>query len=56
MRVYKIMPVHCNPCCEKDLEDVKVWLKEAPVGESIMIRVLEMTEEEYKNLPEYMGP
>ena len=57
MIVFKVWPgVDLNPCCEKDPAAVLVWLEEAEPGETIKIEVIEMTEEEYDKLPEYMGP
>ena len=52
MKYYKIYPdgesAKLNPCIERDLESLEdVWLFEA--GDKV-------TEEEYKKLPEYMGP
>jgi len=56
MKVYKIRPDGGNPCCESDIEALKVWFEESQVGDNFIIHVLEMTEDEYMNLPEYMGP
>jgi hypothetical protein len=59
MKVYKVTPCKdCNPCTEKDIEAVKVWLEEADPtnNEVITIEPMEMSEEEYDNLPEHMGP
>lgn len=57
MKVYKIIPGEgLNPCCEKDVNAIISWLTEATAGEVIKIEITEMPEEEYNNLPEYMGP
>ncbi len=55
--MYKVIPGKgCNPCCEKEIKSVCVWLEEAEVGDELKIEVIEMTENEYNELPEYMGP
>lgn len=57
MRVYKVTPVEgLNPCIEKYPEDVAVWLQEAEVGEKITVEIIEMSEKEFENLEEYLGP
>ena len=57
MKIFKVYPdVDLNPCCEKDPAAVLPWLEESEPGETIKIEVIEMTEEEYDKLPEYMGP
>ena len=57
MKVYRITPEpHFNPCIEKDIKSIEVWLEEAEVGDKFTIDILEMAEEEYDSLPEYMGP
>jgi len=57
MKVYKITPLpDFNPCTEKDIKDLMIWLEESEPGDSFKVDVLEMTEEEYAALPEYMGP
>uniref|UniRef100_A0A6M3INW6 Uncharacterized protein n=1 Tax=viral metagenome TaxID=1070528 RepID=A0A6M3INW6_9ZZZZ len=56
MIVYKIRPDGGNPCVEKDLGAIMEWLKESYPGGSFMLSVHEMTEQEYEDLPEYMGP
>ena len=63
MTVYKIIPDY-NPetkkglssCTEKDVKNIAIWFEEAEPGESILVQVMEMSEEEYQKLPEYMGP
>ena len=57
MRVYKIGPQGFNQAIETDPETaVMGWLTDAEVGDVIEITVMEMTEKEYKALPEYDGP
>jgi len=57
MKVFRITPgVGCNPCCEKQANSIVTWLEEAEVGETITVKILEMSENEYSELPEYMGP
>jgi hypothetical protein len=58
MRVYKMGPKGMNQCIEKNPSlVVDYWLNEdTPTGETIEVTVLEMSEEEYNNLPEYAGP
>ena len=62
MRVYKITPGEGNnPYVESNLKVVREqlfdWLKDAELGKkAITVDVLEMSEEEYNKLPEYMGP
>ena len=56
MKVYKMGPSGLNKCIEEDPKAIMFWLDEAEVGDKFEIEVLEMTREEYKSLPEYMGP
>jgi len=56
MRIYMITPGHGNPCYEIDIEAVMEWFKEAQPGNRFVVNVIEMSEEEYTALPEYMGP
>ena len=62
MKVYKITPGEGNnPYVESNLKVVREqlfdWLKDAEIGEkAITVDVLEMSEEKYNKLPEYMGP
>jgi hypothetical protein len=57
MKIYKITPGEMlNPVCEKDSTSILSWLEEAESGEKIVIDIIEMTEDEYNDLPEYMGP
>jgi len=57
MKVYEIecFP-SANTCIEKDLKRMFVWFEEANIEDEIKIKVLEMSEEEYENLPEFEGP
>ena len=56
MRVYRIRPDGGNSCCEAAAEAITEWLEEAQQGDTFIIDILEMSLEEYQNLPEYMGP
>ncbi len=57
MRLYKITPgADCNSCIEKKAEAALVWLQEASIGEKVTIEIIEMSEEEYEKLPEFVGP
>ncbi len=57
MIVYKTYPdKDCSPCIEKSPQAVMIWLQEAQPGETITVEVMEMSEDEYNSLPEYMGP
>ena len=57
MKVFKVCPGEglCS-CIEKDTSACLTWLEESEPGEIIKIEVLEMTEAEYEDLPEYPGP
>ena len=57
MKVFKVCPGEglCS-CIEKDTSACLTWLEESEPGEIIKIEVLEMTEAEYEDLPEYTGP
>jgi hypothetical protein len=54
--VYKIKPGDLNSCCEKDLNEVVSWIQACEPGEKITIEIFEMSEAEFNNLPEYVGP
>jgi hypothetical protein len=56
VKVYKIKPHGLAPCCEIDVRAIGVWFTDAQPGDKFEIEILEMTYEEYKALPEYMGP
>ena len=62
MVVYEICPDvgNCNTHTEKTikatLSAVAEWLEGSEIGTVVSIKLIEMTEEEYNNLPEYMGP
>ncbi len=57
MKVFDVMAdTDLNSCIEKDPKDVLIWLEESEPGAIITIDVMEMSEEEYNALPEYMGP
>jgi len=57
MKIYKVTPGEdLNPCHEKNIEDVFVWIQEAEIGDKITIEVKEMDEKYFDSLPEYEGP
>ena len=61
MKVYKIKPCSfCNPYIEKDLktaiQGIQAFLSESNHGTVLTVRVLEMSEKQFEELPEYMGP
>ena len=62
MIVYEICPAVgiCNSHAEKTiratLSMVEEWLEGSEVGTVVSIKLIEMTEEEYDNLPEFTGP
>lgn len=57
MRVYKITPGEGTcPYIEPNPAVIVDWLTDAELGEKITVDVLEMSEKEYKGLPEYTGP
>jgi len=57
MKVYEVdVGQGLNRCTEKDIKILSVWFEEASIGETITIRIKEMSEEEYGSLPEFMDP
>ena len=57
IKVYEVEPGKgANRCTERKIEDVLVWLEESEPGDVITIRVIEMDEQEYNSLPEFLGP
>ncbi len=57
MKVYRVEPDKgLNKCTEKHIQDILVWFEESEPGSVITIEVLEMSEDDYDALPEYMGP
>lgn len=58
MRVYKMGPQGLNQHIEKDPSiALDLYLDNyAEVGDVIEITVMEMSQEEFENLPEYDGP
>lgn len=57
MKIYKVYPeIQSNACCEKNIENVISWIENAEIGDMISIKIINMTEEEYNLLPEFMGP
>ena len=57
MKVFKVyQDEDFNPCYEKEISAIMLWLEKANEGNKIKIEVFEMTENEYNALPEYMGP
>jgi hypothetical protein len=59
MKVYRVGPLGFGKCgfdnLDEAIEEIKNLLSEAPPKERITIEILEMTEEEYENLPEFEG-
>ena len=55
MIVYEISPKGFNSIIERKLENIQEYLKESSPGDEWNIKVMEMTEEEYNNLPESSG-
>jgi hypothetical protein len=59
MRVYKTIydkTTSCDSSLENTIENLKVMLEEGvSEGESVTIKVVEMTEEELNKLPEFEG-
>lgn len=45
-----------DPCYHKDPQDVTEWLKELQTGDTLVISIVHMSEEEYEALPEWHGP
>jgi hypothetical protein len=58
MKVYKMGPKGCAQHIEKDPQILfECWVNEhAEVGDVYEVTIMEITEEEWKALPEYMGP
>lgn len=63
MKAYKITPDYnpetgkgLNPCIEIDPGKIEIWLEESEFVEYFLIQIIEISEEEYNNLPEYIGP
>jgi len=57
MRAFKITPGKgYSSCCEKEAKSVIDWLEISEVGDIITVEIIELSEKEYNQLPEYMGP
>ena len=61
MKVYEIRPdKYCNAHTENNLNSavnaIKEWLSDSEAGTELTVKVHEMTEDIYNNLPEYDGP
>ena len=57
MKVYKLTPgPSLNPCVEKEPRNLLPFFDDAEPGDKMTVEVLEMSEGEYLDLPEYMGP
>jgi len=57
MKVYKVIPRRFAPCHVIALTNVMAWIdNNAETWTRITVDVLEMSEEEYEALPEYVGP
>lgn len=57
MKVYNVLPGKgLNKCTEKTVSEVMFWIQDLEVGDTLTIRVLEMSESDYNALPEFQGP
>jgi len=57
MKVYEVtLEKGTNPCLEKDLPTIIDMLKDCDIDDEITIKVIEMSEEEFKALPDWDGP
>ena len=56
MRVYKIKPGRLAPCYTTEITDISWWISDAESWTRITVDILEMTPEEFNELPEYVGP
>jgi len=57
MKVYEVTPDKgLNPCTEKNIHGVMVWLENAESGETMIIKIKNMSESDYEALPKYEGP
>ena len=61
MTVYRVTPdkdcaAHTEDNISSAISAVNEWLIESEPGTEVTIEVLEMSRDEYDNLPEYEGP
>lgn len=56
MKFIKITPENYNGWIERIDENKTIFLQDVKPGEKFQIEVLEMTQEEFDNLPEFTGP
>jgi uncharacterized protein (UPF0179 family) len=57
MKMYKVTVFEgANPCTVSNKGDILTFLDEVKVGDSIRIDIIEMTQAELDNLPEWDGP
>ena len=57
MKVYEVTPDKgLNTCTEKDIDGVIEWLDMLEIGETMTIKIKNISESEYEALPEYEGP
>lgn len=61
MLVYEVTPdkgccAHTEDSISSAILSAHEWLKESDEGTELTIKVIEMSKEDYDNLPEYEGP
>jgi len=57
MKVYEVTPSKgSNTCTEKEIAGVIAWLEISEPGETMVIKIKNMSESDYEALPEYEGP
>jgi len=57
MKVYEVTPSKgSNTCTEKEIAGVIAWLEISEPGETMVIKIKNMSESSYEALPEYEGP
>ena len=54
MKVYRLIK-DGQWCAYSDIDDLAIEIDEMEAGDKAKIIVMDMTEEEYKNLPEFKG-
>ena len=60
MKAYQLGPQDCNHWTEKDIDtalgQLKDFIMDCEIGEIFELKIIEMTEDEYRAMPEYTGP
>jgi hypothetical protein len=57
MKVYKVMPCpDCSPFYTDKNGDIGDWAFDSDIDSSFTVEVVDMSKEEFDNLPEYEGP